>query len=130
MQRVYDRLGQMISPVSWIRKARWGRYYNTAECLNATGASINEVYEMPERRPRVSSATLLFYFASLVGVLRLAGCGGDAPRAALPPPADGAADGAAMAEGVAAWRVRASHFHLPCLSIAYWDILSEAPRSG
>lgn len=72
MQRVYDRLGNMIGAVSWLKKSRWGRYYNTAECLNSTGAAYNAVYDLPKVKYAVSPFTIALYIVSLVCVLRLA----------------------------------------------------------
>lgn len=66
MQRVYDRLGNMIGAVSWLKKTKWGRYYNTAECLNSDGAAYNAVYEVPPVKYSVSSfAIILFVFSVL-----------------------------------------------------------------
>lgn len=71
MQRVYDRLGNMIGAVSWLKKSRWGRYYNTAECLNSTGAAYNAVYDLPKVKYSVSPFTVALYFLSLICVFRL-----------------------------------------------------------
>lgn len=40
----FDRAGQRVGVATFIRKSRWGRYYDTAECLNADGATYNDVY--------------------------------------------------------------------------------------
>lgn len=71
MQRVYDRLGNMIGAVTWLKKSRWGRYYNTAECLNSTGAAYNAVYDLPPVKYAVSPLTVALYFVSLVCLFRL-----------------------------------------------------------
>lgn len=70
MQRVYDRLGNMIGAVSWLKKSRWGRYYNTAECLNSDGAAYNSVYEVPEFKYHVSLLSVALFFLSLLALLR------------------------------------------------------------
>lgn len=70
MQRVYDRLGNMIGAVSWLKKSHWGRYYNTAECLNSDGAAYNSVYELPEFKYRVSLFAVALFFLSLFALLR------------------------------------------------------------
>lgn len=71
MQRVYDRLGNMIGAVSWLKKSRWGRYYDTAECLNATGASYNAVYEVPPVKYAISPLTVCAFFLSLLCLFRI-----------------------------------------------------------
>lgn len=70
MQRVYDRLGNMIGAVSWIKKSKWGRYYNTAECLNSTGATYNAVYEVPPVKYFVSPLTIALYILSTIALVR------------------------------------------------------------
>lgn len=70
MQRVYDRLGNMIGAVSWLKKSKWGRYYNTAECLNADGAAYNAVYYLPPPKYTLSPLTLVLYVLSVLALLR------------------------------------------------------------
>lgn len=70
MQRVYDRLGNMVGSVSWLKKSKWGRYYNTAECLNSDGAAYNSVYSVPPVKYRVSFLTLVLYLVSLFALFR------------------------------------------------------------
>lgn len=83
MQRVYDRLGNMIGAVSWLKKTKWGRYYNTAECLNSDGAAYNAVYDLPAAKYSLSGLTVLLYLLSLL-VLILAPSSFRAPKE--PPP--------------------------------------------
>lgn len=71
MQNVFDRLGNRIGSVSFIKKSRWGVYYNTAECLNSTGAAYCSVYDVPEDTSRVSRFFVILLFASLLYVVRL-----------------------------------------------------------
>ena len=47
MQNVYDRLGNRIGSVSFVKKSRVGVFYNTAECLNSDGRSYNSIYYVP-----------------------------------------------------------------------------------
>lgn len=70
MQRVYDRLGNMIGAVSWLKKSKWGRYYNTAECLNATGATYNAVYEVPPVKYSVSPLAVALFALSVFALVR------------------------------------------------------------
>lgn len=69
MQRVYDRLGNMIGAVSWLKKTKWGRYYNTAECLNSDGAAYNAVYELPSAKYTLSGLTVMLYVISIFALL-------------------------------------------------------------
>ena len=68
MRNVYDRSGTRIGGVSFIRKAQWGLFYDTAECLNNLGAQYNTEYT----RPRIKNRSWLFfvvvYFFSLVAL--------------------------------------------------------------
>lgn len=69
MQRVYDRLGNMIGAVSWLKKSHWGRYYNTAECLNSTGAAYNAVYEVPKAKYFLSPFTLFLWLLTVLALV-------------------------------------------------------------
>lgn len=66
MQNVFDRMGQKIGSASFIRKSKWGRFYDTAECLNATGSHYNDIYDVPKVRYSLNELTLILYFASLL----------------------------------------------------------------
>ena len=70
MQRVYDRLGNMVGSVSWLKKSHWGRYYNTAECLNSEGAAYNYVYTVPPPKYTLSPLVVFLYLVSVVALLR------------------------------------------------------------
>lgn len=70
MRNIYDRLGNRIGGLSLIRKATWGKYYDTAECLNASGASYNFEYVVPDRASRT---WLFLYLAWLVSLVFLCG---------------------------------------------------------
>lgn len=51
MVNQFDRQGEKISQVEFLRKSYWGQFYNTAECLNATGAGVySEYYQPPEKK--------------------------------------------------------------------------------
>lgn len=47
MQRVFDRNRKLIQGPCLVRKSTFGRFYRTAECLNAEGASVNYEYVTP-----------------------------------------------------------------------------------
>lgn len=47
MQRVFDRMGRLVQGPYVVRKSYYGRFYNTAECLNSDGASICYEYTLP-----------------------------------------------------------------------------------
>ncbi len=96
MRNIYDKLGNRIGPVSLISKSRWGRYYDTAECLNSTGASYNVEYAVPARPDRRPYLFAFLYSLSLYALFRAAlmraawddslppGYGADAPCVAAP----------------------------------------------
>lgn len=44
MQNVFDRVGNKIGSVSFVLKSAWGRYYDTAECLNKEGEGLSAIY--------------------------------------------------------------------------------------
>lgn len=58
MQRVFDRLGNMIVSPRFISKSTWGACYNTAECLNSDGATYNTEYKVP--RPSISIPRIIW----------------------------------------------------------------------
>lgn len=45
--RPFDRSGLRVGGCSFVRKVKWGRYYDTAECLNSEGAKKDYVYSAP-----------------------------------------------------------------------------------
>lgn len=69
MQNVFDRLGNRVASTSFISKKNWGRFYNTAECLNASGASVNEVYELPELHYTFNKLSFLLWVGSFGYIL-------------------------------------------------------------
>lgn len=70
MRNIYDKLGNRIGAVSCISKIRWGRYYNTAECLNSDGSQYASEYAPPARSDRRPMFFALLYLASLYALLR------------------------------------------------------------
>lgn len=64
MQRVFDRNKRLVQGPCIVRKSEWGRYYNTAECLNSTGASLNYEYEIPKKRSSAFSFAIFVLLAS------------------------------------------------------------------
>lgn len=48
MRNIFDGQKNRIGSVSFASKSYWGRFYNTAECLNADGSTYNTEYEVPE----------------------------------------------------------------------------------
>lgn len=71
MQNVFDRIGNRIGPTSFVNKAKYGIYYNTAECLNLDGSTYNAVYDIPAVKYTVSKLTLIFYIASIIYLVKL-----------------------------------------------------------
>lgn len=69
MQNVFDRIGNRIGAVSFVKKSKWGIYYNTAECLNSDGASYNAVYSVPDEKYGVSKLTVFFLLGTLLYLL-------------------------------------------------------------
>lgn len=70
MQRVFDRNKKLVQGPCIVRKAFFGRFYNTAECLNSDGASIYYEYSPPRR---FFLPFLRFLLAPLLSLLLLAG---------------------------------------------------------
>lgn len=64
MQNVFDRQGQRIGSTSFIQKQKWGRFYNTAECLNLDGSTYNSVYTVPPVKYTLSKPLFFLTFAS------------------------------------------------------------------
>lgn len=59
MQNVFDRVGNKIGQVSFLSKVHWGKFYNTAECLNQDGKNYLIQYKAPP--PRKSNIWLLYF---------------------------------------------------------------------
>lgn len=84
MQNVFDRVGNKIGQVSFLAKSSWGRFYDTAECLNKEGDGLSSVYrEAPPKRSRYA-ALFFIYLASIVYLLYLTSKGGASRPATRP----------------------------------------------
>lgn len=70
MQRVFDRTKKLVQGPCLVRKATYGRFYNTAECLNLDGA--NSCYEYVPPRV-VDIAWLPFIFSWVFSLFVLQG---------------------------------------------------------
>lgn len=68
MQNVFDRMGNRIGSTSFVHKGTWGRYYNTAECLNQEGAGLSDVYQSA---PPVTHDYTFLYVLWIASVLWL-----------------------------------------------------------
>lgn len=66
----FDRQGNRVGRSHFVRKSYWGRYYDTAECLNSDGASYNAVYSV-DRKVRRSRLPWVLW---IVSVFVLASC--------------------------------------------------------
>ena len=62
MRNIFDNMKNRIGAVSFASKSYWGRFYNTAECLNSDGATYALEYEVPEVR-RYGKFWLLLFLA-------------------------------------------------------------------
>ncbi len=70
----YDRQGLRVGNASFLRKSNWGRFYDTAECLNSDGASYNAVYA-DVSTDRVSRLPVVLWILSLFMLTAvIAGC--------------------------------------------------------
>lgn len=69
LQNVFDRNGERIAGARMISKELYGRFYNTAECLNSSGASYNFVYQLPDELIPVNHFFLLLYLVSFFYLL-------------------------------------------------------------
>lgn len=50
MRNIFDNFKNRIGSVSFASKSHWGKFYNTAECLNSDGSTYNVEYDLPERK--------------------------------------------------------------------------------
>lgn len=66
MQRVFDKLGNMIMSPRFISKSVWGRCYNTAECLNSDGATYNVEYKVPRPSLSIPLSFWFFWISSII----------------------------------------------------------------
>lgn len=69
MQNVFDRMGNKIGQVSFVHKSTWGRYYDTAECLNKEGDGLSKIYHQAPPKIRDYTWLYLFYFISILYLL-------------------------------------------------------------
>lgn len=65
MQRVFDRNRRLVQGPCIVNKSTIGKYYNTAECLNAEGATFNYEYVMP-RIVNLSAAPFVAFLLSVL----------------------------------------------------------------
>lgn len=70
MQNVFDRNGSRIGSVSFLGKSHYGQFYDTAECLNSTGAEYNSIYDL-KLNYTVSQSTIYFYFTSILILFKM-----------------------------------------------------------
>lgn len=64
MQRVFDRNKKLVQGPAIVRKASFGRFYSTAECLNSDGANFNYEYVLPRQVPDLLPRLLLAWIVS------------------------------------------------------------------
>lgn len=69
MQRHFSRDKKLLASPSFISKSMWGRFYNTAECLNVVGANTCFEYDLPRYHPPFPWFWFLLYLTSLVLIL-------------------------------------------------------------
>lgn len=72
MQRVFDRNKRLVQGPCIVRKSKWGRYYDTAQCLDPATSAKNWQYNVPvvyESPWKFLYVALLFFFVSLLLVL-------------------------------------------------------------
>lgn len=95
MQRVFDKNKRLIQGPCMCNKSAWGRFYDTAECLNTTGASYNYQYTRPHQRRNLAP----YYFAYMLSLFALIASIAlrQARSAQARPPARLRASGAALA---------------------------------
>lgn len=74
MQRVFDRNRRLVQGPLLVSKANWGRFYNTAECLNSDGAQYNTEYVIPNSRLRLQYFIYFYIFSFALLLLSLAFC--------------------------------------------------------
>lgn len=68
MRNIYDKSGNRIGSMSLISKVHWGRFYDTAECLNSNGASYNFQYDRPIRQSNKPLFWAIAVVFSIVGL--------------------------------------------------------------
>lgn len=67
MANVFDKVGIRVQSVQLISKTRFGRYYDTAECLSNFGG-VSDEYVMPDMSVKFRWGFLIFYIASIISL--------------------------------------------------------------
>lgn len=75
LRSIYDNKGKRIGPLSFIAKDYWGRFYNTAECLNGDGATYNFEYSQVERPRRSLKLMYALWLLSLYWLYKAVSAG-------------------------------------------------------
>lgn len=71
MQRHFSRDKKLLARPSFISKTMWGRFYNTAECLNKEGSSSFCEYSIPPYHPPFPVFFFILYLLSLIALYLL-----------------------------------------------------------
>ncbi len=81
MANTFDRQGNKIAGVEFLPKSTWGRFYDTSECLNATGAAVNDQYQDVAYAIKLRRGLLDWWLFSVLVILWLCwtGCAPFAP---------------------------------------------------
>lgn len=69
MQRVFDRNKRLVQGPCIVRKSKWGRYYDTAQCLATSVAANNLQYDLPtfyENPWKFAAIAAITFFFSLL----------------------------------------------------------------
>lgn len=67
MANVFDRANIRVQSTQLISKVKYGRYYNTSECLSNFGGKSYE-YEVPDMRVKFRWGFLIAYIASIISL--------------------------------------------------------------
>lgn len=70
MVNQFDRLGNRISNHTLLKKSFYGRFYNTAECLNQTGSSTNYIYNIPEEKHKPNFIFYILHFSTIIYLIK------------------------------------------------------------
>ena len=71
MRNIFDGSSRnRIGGISLAKKSHWGQFYNTAECLNSTGANMLDEYVVPERPQSSYRLYIFLYILSLLSLFR------------------------------------------------------------
>lgn len=74
MQRVFDRNRRLVQGPLFVNKCAWGRFYNTAECLNSDGAQYNKEYTTPKPKMRLRYFVIIYLCSLLLLLASIAFC--------------------------------------------------------